>query len=75
MDENRQPSNTHPLLDLASTAPRNDAITIPEEVVYDLRVGAWVLNGTDRLYVELPDRPFMTTKKKDIETGEDHKGT
>ena len=65
----------HPVLDLADTVPLNDAVTIPEGIRYDTQLGAWIVEGSTQLYVDLPNRPFMSTKKRDIETGEDQKGT
>lgn len=64
----------HILLELATTYPRPDYSLSPEGCHYDLEAGAWILSSTNELLVKSPDRPRPTTKKNDVETGEDQKG-
>jgi len=43
---------------------------------YDNSLGAWILTDSNEFLVKSndPDRPRPTTKKHDLETGEDLKG-
>jgi hypothetical protein len=64
----------HILLKYALTYKRFTGSLAPEGCHYDPSVGAWLVSDTGRLLVETPERPKPTTKKFDIETGEDQKG-
>jgi len=66
-------TTNHLLLKLASTYERPSGSLAPEGCVYDDQIGAWVLEGTDVLFVNTPERKGPKTKKEDIETGEDQK--
>ncbi len=52
---------------------RND-VTPSSEFDYDHILGAWVNNSDDSLLISSPDFRAKTTKKQDVETGEDQKG-
>jgi len=66
-------TQNHLLLKHASTYERFNGSLAPEGCEYDAHIGAWVLEGTDVLFVDTPDRKRPQTKKEDIETGEDRK--
>lgn len=66
-------SPKHLLLTLAQTYPVPTGDLAPEGCRYDLSQGAWVLNDLGSLLIYSPNRPRPMTKKRDIETGEDHK--
>lgn len=60
----------HILIQLSVRRPHVEAPTLPESAHYDSVAGCWNLGvGT-----EATIGPPMTTKKNDIETGEDMKG-
>lgn len=63
----------HLLLKYGTTYERFSGSLAPTGCSYDRRVGAWVVSGTDTLFVETPNREGPKTKKMDIETGEDQK--
>ena len=65
----------HLLLETARSYLVSDEDLAPENCEYSLSQGAWVLQGVGSLLVENPERPRPVTKKYDIETGEDQKGT
>ena len=65
----------HLLLELAGVRELGAHDPVPADCDYDFELGAWVVTGTSDLLVERPDRPRPSTKKKDVETGEDLKGT
>ncbi len=65
----------HILLKHAKTYERFSGSLAPEGCEYNFRIGAWVITGTNKLAVESSDPPKPpTSKKNDIETGEDQKG-
>ncbi len=64
----------HFLIHTAASARRLQASLAPQGCTYDPVLGAWLLDGTAVLLVEIPDRSLPGTKKNDIETGEDQKG-
>ena len=66
-------SSDHLLLTLAKTYPVFTGDLSPQGCQYNLREGAWVLEGMGSLLVESPCPPIPKTKKADIETGEDQK--
>ena len=69
------PKSEHILLKYAKTYERFSGSLAPEGCEYDFYIGAWVVTGTNHLIVESPDPPKPpTSKKNDIETGEDQKG-
>ena len=70
---NSQTSPEHLLLAMAKTYPAFTGDLSPHGYHYDLFSGMWILNGSESLLIESPNRPRTMTKKKDIETGEDQK--
>jgi len=64
----------HPLLQRASKYKRRDLSVAPAGCDYDDSKGLWVESATGQIAVDQPFRPGPTTKKADIETGEDQKG-
>jgi len=68
----------HLLLNKAYVYPKRVAINDPDDCEYDTIFGAWFwrINNNKITLVKSPnpDRPVPTTKKHDIETGEDLKG-
>jgi len=64
---------SHLLLDNATTYPIFRGNLAPENCTYAPLIGAWILKSTCRLFVDTPLRKGPTTKKHDIETGEDQK--
>ncbi len=61
----------HPLLALARRTPINERAVRPTEATYDFVSGLWYGKGGP-----LADNPdeLPSTKKFDVETGEDQKG-
>ena len=47
----------------------------PQNCEYSLTEGAWMLQDVGSLLVETPGRLMPATKKQDLETGEDQKGS
>ena len=68
------PQPTHLLLALAKSYPVGNPDLAPQDCLYSISDGAWVLRDTGSLLVDTPGRPHPATKKFDIETGEDQKG-
>ena len=64
----------HLLLQTAKTYRIHDHDLAPENCEYSLLQGAWILQDCGSLLVENTERPKPSTKKFDIETGEDQKG-
>ncbi len=62
----------HILIDLASRHPARETVEMPLGAVYDSVRGYWVKDGKPMV-----SNPAYraATKKRDIETGEDLKGT
>ena len=75
MDEasNKEEPSKHLLLALAETYPEPTGDLAPEGCRYDLSEGAWMIDDVGSLLINSPNRPRPMTKKRDIETGEDHK--
>jgi hypothetical protein len=66
----------HILFTRAVVLPTVDRDLTPAGCQYDVRLGAWVTDdSTRRLLIEIPGRRPPGTKKQDLETGEDQKGT
>ena len=65
--------NTHLLLEKANEFPRFVGDLRPKGCFYDMKIGAWVLINTGGLLADTTDRDRPTTKKNDVETGEDLK--
>ena len=72
--ENREEA-VHPLLRHAETRPLVRNSLVPADSTYDPEVGAWIHEPTGDLLITRPERPAQATKKADIETGEDQKGS
>lgn len=64
----------HPLLERAKKYPRQKVDLAPPGCTYDAAIGAWQHIESGQLWVDTPYRDEPTTKKQDIETGEDQKG-
>ena len=67
-------SESHILLNRATSYARFTGSLVPEGCVYDEIIGAWTVKGTSLLFVDTPAAKRPQTKKADIETGEDQKG-
>jgi hypothetical protein len=66
----------HSLLKHALTYPRPKQVDLsPPECTYDFALGLWVVDSTGQWLTDTPDRRNPRTKKQDVETGEDQKGT
>ena len=65
----------HPLLNTLRNVPRVEADLSPEGCVYDPASGAWRFAEDNVLWAKKPERRPPQTKKHDIETGEDQKGS
>ena len=63
----------HLLLERAHKFNKKREGLAPSGYKYDTRIGAWVQITDGKLLAESPDRSGETTKKNDIETGEDLK--
>jgi hypothetical protein len=70
-------SSEHFLVRHARRYPIVDRSLAPTDCTYDPKLGAWVTEATGEIYVNSPDpaRRPPGTKKADLETGEDQKGT
>lgn len=65
----------HPLIQLARRTPVPSQAPVPAGAHYDPVRGAWADPKTGELLVRSPGpRPRPTTKKEDVERGEDQKG-
>jgi hypothetical protein len=67
-------SNQHLLVALCGSTPLPPSRLAPEEGIYNTRLGLW-LDASGSPIVNSLNRPRPRTKKEDVETGEDHKGT
>ena len=67
-------SRQHVLLELAVTKELPEVDLTPPGGVYDFEVGGWIVPATGQMLVSLPGRARPSTKKRDVETGEDQKG-
>jgi len=65
----------HLLLQLTRRLPVSQTVTDPPIGVYDEILGLWMDQVDGNPVVYDPNRPKPETKKCDVETGEDHKGT
>ena len=68
------PDPRHPLVDLCESTALNSGVFSPDNSSYDARLGLWV-DDSGIPTVQASNRPKPETKKFDVETGEDHKGT
>lgn len=68
---------SHLLITKASTYSARQELEDPEGCFYDSARGAWIFAQTGEFLVKSldADRPRPTTKKHDLETGEDLKGS
>jgi hypothetical protein len=66
-------ARSHFLLETALVSERFADDLTPAGCHYDIKAGAWVVDGTEALLVETPGYRGPSTKKGDIETGEDQK--
>ena len=64
----------HLLLAIAKSYPAPARDLTPPNCDYSLIEGAWILRDSGALLVETPGFPMPSTKKADLETGEDQKG-
>lgn len=64
----------HILLETARSYRIPDQDLAPENCEYSLTQGAWILQDSGSLLIENAERPRPSSKKFDIETGEDQKG-
>lgn len=65
----------HILLQKALKYKKRKEIEEPKGFYFDSLIGAWI-NSTDKTYlIQSEDIKALGTKKYDIETGEDNKGT
>lgn len=64
----------HILLKYAQTYVREEKSLAPQDCYYDSELGVWKLSETDQIFVETSERAGPSTKKQDVETGEDQKG-
>ena len=65
----------HPLIRLARRTAIPSGVPVPPDANYDPVRGAWADSKTGKLLVRSPEpRPGPTTKKADVERGEDQKG-
>lgn len=64
----------HILMQKALMYKKRKDITPPKDFTYDNSLGAWLRNDSSELLVNSKDFKGQSTKKLDIETGEDNKG-
>ena len=64
----------HILLETAKSYRVPDRDLAPDNCEYSLSKGAWILQDSGSLLIENTERPRPSSKKFDIETGEDQKG-
>ena len=74
MEMSKSHKRKHILLANARTYRVPDQDLSPENCEYSLSQGAWILRENGTLLIENPERPKQSSKKFDIETGEDQKG-
>lgn len=67
-------ADQHPLVRACASTLLGRMSFGPSESVYDEGLGLW-LDSTGSPAVRAATRPGASTKKDDVETGEDHKGT
>ena len=70
-----RPDDVHPLLRYAEARPLLRESLAPPDGTYDREIGAWIHEPSGDLVISRPGRPQQATKKADIETGEDQKGS
>lgn len=66
--------NNHVLIEMASKKIDKEMPDMPEGAFYNLRKGIWEDEMQNPLVKDVAFRIKKTTKKADIETGEDQKG-
>lgn len=66
--------NMHPLLKRATRYVAPEAPHSPLSCRYDFELGVWLTESSE-VFVTKPGRRDQRTKKADIETGEDQKGS
>lgn len=64
----------HILFQKALVYKKRKKITPPKDYEYDYILGAWVNKVTNLLLINSLDFKGQSTKKLDVETGEDNKG-
>lgn len=64
----------HILFEKALVYRKRKDISPPQNYVYDYILGAWKNVNNNLLLINSKDFKAQSTKKLDIETGEDHKG-
>lgn len=64
----------HILIEMANTYSVSKKSIEPKGFHFDVELGAWVSNTSGELLIHSDKQP-PSTKKMDIETGEDQKGT
>lgn len=64
----------HILLNKALTFKKRKDIKPPEKYKYSFILGAWINKIDNTLLIFAKDFKAQSTKKFDVETGEDHKG-
>lgn len=64
----------HILLKKAVTGSRFTGDLSPAGCQYDTSIGAWVVDDSGALLAQTAGRARPTSKKSDLETGEDRKG-
>jgi hypothetical protein len=64
----------HILFEKALIYKKRKDITPSDEFKYDHVLGAWINRADHSLLIESSDFKAKTTKKMDVETGEDQKG-
>jgi hypothetical protein len=66
-------TRSHFLLETALLSECLTADLSPLGCHYDIRAGAWIVDGSETFLVDTPGYRGPSTKKGDIETGEDQK--
>lgn len=64
----------HLLLANSFVYKKRNTIESPKGFIYDKLLGAWVAIADKSLLVKNESFPTVSTKKEDVETGEDQKG-
>jgi hypothetical protein len=65
---------THILLKKAFRFSKRKDIEAPLDFIYNRSIGAWKSKVDNSLLINNKDFPAVSTKKCDVETGEDQKG-
>jgi hypothetical protein len=64
----------HILLQKALRYKKRKKIEAPKGFMFDCSLGAWISKIDQSLLIQSANFPATSTKKEDIETGEDQKG-